>query len=159
MARVARALAESGIDPSTLELEITESVLLREGEYLQQTLDGLKELGVSLAIDDFGTGYSSLSYLKRLSAHRLKIDKSFIWALGTDVADQSIVRAVISLAHALGMEVTAEGVETADQLDYLNQISCDEGQGYFFAHPLPVGLLNELLGGAVGDSTPGKQAA
>ncbi|HEY3268781.1 MAG TPA: EAL domain-containing protein [Armatimonadota bacterium] len=133
---VARVLRSTGISPQALTLEITESVIMEEAESTIATLTALKHLGVRLAIDDFGTGYSSLSYLKRFPMDFVKIDRSFIDGLGANADDTVIVSATISLSHALGLSVIAEGAETADQVDHLTRIGCDLAQGFFFARPL-----------------------
>ncbi len=135
---VERALRESRLDASCLSLDVTESVYVQalEGNPAT-TLERLRALGVKVSIDDFGVGYSSLSYLKRLPADALKIDKSFIKGLGEDVEDTAIVRMVIELAHTLGMEVIAEGVESWGQAALLEEMGCDMGQGYHFSKPLP----------------------
>jgi EAL domain-containing protein (putative c-di-GMP-specific phosphodiesterase class I) len=139
-----------------LELEITESILLDEGETSAAALRALRELGVRLVLDDFGTGYSSLSYLRRLPLDAIKIDRSFIDGLDSDDANLPIVQAVIALAHGLGIEVVAEGIETAGQLARLRELVCDRGQGYFYAQPQPPELLAGLLAGgfAPGHSAP-----
>jgi diguanylate cyclase (GGDEF)-like protein/PAS domain S-box-containing protein len=142
---VAGILAETGLDPSSLELEITESVLMDESEAGIRALRALREIGVRLVLDDFGTGYSSLSYLKHLPLDTIKIDRSFVVELTGDDANLPIVHAVISLAHGLGIEVVAEGIETAEQLGWLRQLACDRGQGFYFARPLPAERLTELL--------------
>jgi PAS domain S-box-containing protein len=142
---VAEALARSGIAPASLRLEITENAVLGHDEAAIRTLIALRRLGVQLALDDFGTGYSSLTYLRRLPVDTLKIDQSFVQELGTNATSEAIVRAVIALAHALGMNVTAEGFETATQLARLRDAYCDHGQGYYFSKPLPVGQMDELL--------------
>jgi EAL domain-containing protein (putative c-di-GMP-specific phosphodiesterase class I) len=131
------AIAAAGIDPSQLSFEITESVLMDDVERSAQVLRSLKDIGVGLAIDDFGTGYSSLSYLERFPVDALKIDRSFISRLGSEAADTAIVSAVTALGHALGLMVTAEGVETAEQLAILADFECDAAQGYLFARPIP----------------------
>ncbi|MGH9283044.1 MAG: EAL domain-containing protein, partial [Acidimicrobiales bacterium] len=136
---VADALARAGIPPRSLSLEITESVLMEEAEATTETLRALKQLGVCLSIDDFGTGYSSLSYLKRFPVDVVKIDRSFVGGLGVDPEDHVIVSAVVSLAHALGLEVVAEGVETALQLQELRRLGCDAAQGYLIGRPRAVG--------------------
>ncbi len=134
---VVQALRESGLHPSNLQIEITESVVMEDAESTVKKLRQLKSLGVRLAVDDFGTGYSSLSYLRRLPVDMLKIDRSFIHGLGSDPADAAIVQAVITLAKTLGMQVTAEGVENAVQMAQLQALGCDLGQGYYFGEPQP----------------------
>jgi diguanylate cyclase (GGDEF)-like protein len=130
-----------------LELEITESVLLAEGEEIVTALLAIRELGVGLVLDDFGTGYSSLSYLRRLPLDTIKIDRSFVAGLDDDNSNLPIVEAVIALAHALGMEVVAEGIETVAQLTRLRGLACDRGQGYYYARPQPPEALTALLAG------------
>jgi EAL domain-containing protein (putative c-di-GMP-specific phosphodiesterase class I) len=137
---VARVLVETGIDPSSLILEITESVLM-EAAASTTTLQRLKGLGVGLAIDDFGTGYSSLSYLKRFPVDSLKVDRSFIEGLGRDAEDTAIVAAVINLAHTLGLGAVAEGVETGEQLSTLKDLGCEVAQGYHLGRPVPAELV------------------
>jgi len=134
---VLAALQESGIDPALLELELTESILIKDTDSVLATVRQLKALGVKLSIDDFGTGYSSLSYLKRLNVDKLKIDQSFIRNLASDPEDEAIVRAVIQMAHSLNLRTVAEGVETEQVLGLLRSHGCDEAQGYHFARPLP----------------------
>jgi diguanylate cyclase (GGDEF)-like protein len=129
------ALAESGFDPTLLTLEITESATLHETEATIRRLAELKALGVRLAIDDFGTGYSSLSYLRRFPVDQLKIDRSFVAGLGVDDQNTAIVTSVISLAHALGLEAVAEGVETMEQLEALTVLGCDLAQGFNWRRP------------------------
>jgi diguanylate cyclase (GGDEF)-like protein/PAS domain S-box-containing protein len=131
--------------PKWFELELTESLLLANIEQVVHKLQHLKQLGISIAIDDFGTGYSSLSYLKRLPVDKLKIDKSFIRELVTDQKDAAITRAIIALAHQLGLKVIAEGVETISQATLLHKSLCDELQGYFYSKPLPVDKLEIFL--------------
>ena len=109
------------------------------------TLHRLKDLGVCLAIDDFGTGYSSLSYLKRFPIDRLKIDRSFITHVTTNTEDASVTQAIIAVAHSLGLSVTAEGVESADQLAFLNENKCEEVQGYYFSKPVSANDIKRLL--------------
>ena len=134
---IKRILEEHQLDPALIELEITESSLMVNTEEAVRTLEYLSSLGVSISIDDFGTGYSSLSYLKRFPLDSLKIDRSFIRDVTTDGDDATITRAVISMAHSLGLKVIAEGVETERQLAFLTEYGCDQIQGYFFSRPLP----------------------
>ncbi|MFN8040463.1 MAG: PAS domain S-box protein [Acidimicrobiales bacterium] len=134
---VQRALETSGLAADRLHLEITESELMDDVEGSQATLEQLRSLGVHLAVDDFGTGYSSLSYLKRFPVDRLKVDRSFVDGLGTDPEDTAIVTAIVRLAHSLGLEATAEGVETEAQRTALADLGCDRAQGYLLATPLP----------------------
>ena len=142
---VGRTLREVALDPAGLALEITEGVLMDAAPGTLATLWQLKGLGVGLAVDDFGTGYSSLAYLKRFPVDTLKLDKAFIDGLGQDGDDTAIVEAVTSLAHALGLAVVAEGVETADQAASLHRLGCDLAQGYHFARPLTAAALAALL--------------
>lgn len=134
---VVRALTGSGIEPGMLELELTESILIRDTDNVLATVQRLKQMGIKLSIDDFGTGYSSLSYLKRFRVDKLKIDQSFIRDLASDAEDAAIVRAVIQMARSLGLLTIAEGVETQRVLELLRLYHCDEVQGYFIARPMP----------------------
>ena len=144
---VRRVLDQHGADPRYIELELTESLLMVNTEEAVRTLEYLKSLGLRLSIDDFGTGYSSLSYLKRFPIDALKIDRSFIDEITTDVGDATITRAVIGMAHNLGLKVVAEGVETEEQISFLSANGCDEAQGYYFARPRPAGEITEWLRG------------
>lgn len=142
---VDRALKATGADPSWLCLEITESVLMDDVDATIGAVKRLKGLGVDLAIDDFGTGYSSLGYLKRFPVDLVKVDRSFVDGLGSDPEDSAIVAAVVSLGHALGLRVVAEGVETEQQLSELVALECDLAQGYFFAPPQPAVDIEDLV--------------
>ncbi len=136
---VARVVRETGLDGSSLELELTESMMLHNAEHFIGKLHQLKALGVTLSIDDFGTGYSSLSYLKQFPIDRLKIDQSFIRDSASNGHDAAITRSVIELGHSLDFKVIAEGVETRDQLSFLRASSCDEIQGFYVSEPVPAG--------------------
>ena len=137
--RIATILKETGLPPACLELELTESILMREVSEAMQILDGLKNLGLSIAVDDFGTGYSSLNYLKQFPIDVLKIDRTFVDGLPSGEQDAQIARAIIAMAHSLNLAVIAEGVETHEQLDFLREHGCDEVQGYLFGRPMPAG--------------------
>lgn len=143
---VADALRHTGLPAHRLELEITENVMLNDVEGALQTMNALKELGVRLNIDDFGTGYSSLGYLRTYPFDSIKIDKRFVQSLGTSSSDRSVVQAIINLGNAMGMTVTAEGVETAEQLALLNDDQCHEVQGYLLSRPVENQVLLALLG-------------
>jgi diguanylate cyclase (GGDEF)-like protein/PAS domain S-box-containing protein len=134
--RLSEILADHDISASQIELELTESMLMANAEHSVKTLNELKSIGVTLTIDDFGTGYSSLSYLKRLPIDSLKIDKEFVGDITTDPDDEAITSTIITMAHSLGLNVVAEGVETAEQLEYLREQRCDEIQGYWLAMPM-----------------------
>lgn len=143
---IREVLTETGLQPSDLELEVTESFLMGDIRRSVKTLEELRELGVILALDDFGTGYSSLNYLKRFPVHILKIDRSFIQDVTSNPDSAAVADAIIALAKTLHLEITAEGIETKDQRDYLQMRGCDEGQGYYFSKPVPAeniaGLIN-----------------
>lgn len=138
-------LAETQLDGNCLKLEITESMLIEITESATATFSNIRDRKVQLSIDDFGTGYSSLSYLNRFPINTLKIDRSFVSQMGSDNQDLSIIRAIITLAHTLGMDVIAEGVETAEQRDQLSLLKCEFGQGYFFSQPLDAKSVEALL--------------
>lgn len=143
---VGQALKESGIDPGMLELELTESILIRDTDNVLATVKNLKRMGVRLSIDDFGTGYSSLSYLKRFEVDKLKIDRSFVRDLVTDSEDAAIVLAIIQMARSLGLKTIAEGVETEAVLEMLRAYGCDEAQGYYCGRPMPADEFCRFLG-------------
>jgi diguanylate cyclase (GGDEF)-like protein/PAS domain S-box-containing protein len=146
---VAGILADTGLSPKCLYLELTETVLIGDAERAVEILRQLQTLGVGLKIDDFGTGYSSLSYLQRFPFDKVKIDRSFIANLETEDG-ATIVKAVIGLAHNLGMKVIAEGVETARQVDILEELGCVHGQGYYFSRPVPHNVAEVMLAGSAG---------
>jgi diguanylate cyclase (GGDEF)-like protein len=134
--RIERCLAQSGLEPTALELEITERLLMSDSETVLPMLSALNAMGVRISVDDFGTGYSSLSYLKRFPLHNLKIDRSFVAGLPDHRDSIAITQAVVAMAHSLGMNVTAEGVETAEQAAFLRAIDCDKQQGYLYSRPV-----------------------
>jgi diguanylate cyclase (GGDEF)-like protein/PAS domain S-box-containing protein len=142
---ILRVLDETGLPPDLLELELTESMLINDNNRVLHTLDVLKDIGVRLAVDDFGTGYSSLSYLKGFPLDYLKVDRSFVTDIPGDQNDKALVKAIIGIAHNLGLKVIAEGIETRDQLDFMLTQDCDEIQGFYFSKPLPVDGITELL--------------
>jgi len=143
---VLAALQDAHLAPGLLTLEITESVIMSDAEKAVRVLDRLRDVGVSVSVDDFGTGYSSLSYLKRLAIDSVKIDRSFVRGLPADTEDAAIVTAVQNMAHALGLRVIAEGVETSEQFDFLAEQECDEVQGFLFARPMPALEFREYMG-------------
>jgi EAL domain-containing protein (putative c-di-GMP-specific phosphodiesterase class I) len=138
-------LKETNLDPRWLELELTESSIMKEPEQAIEKLHELKLMGIRVAIDDFGTGYSSLNYLKRFPIDTLKIDKTFVSDVCKDPHDTAIVRAIITLGHALDLTVIAEGVETQEQLQYLMSLGCDVVQGFLFSKSLTASAFEELL--------------
>ncbi|HBM35453.1 MAG TPA: GGDEF domain-containing protein [Sulfuricurvum sp.] len=142
---VTKILEEFGLPSEYLELELTEAVTMHDPKSAFAVMDNLHERGIRMSIDDFGTGYSSLSYLKKFKVYKLKIDQSFIRDITTDSEDKAIVNAIISMAHSLGLQVIAEGVETIEQLDYLREEGCDEIQGYYFSKPLSAESFNTFI--------------
>ncbi len=145
---VAQALAESGLDPALLELELTESIMISSTEQVLGAVQRLKALGVRLSIDDFGTGYSSLSYLKRFAVDKLKIDRSFVRDLGADAEGEAIVRAIVQMAHSLGLLTVAEGVEDEGAAAHLRAYGCDHAQGFLYARPMPAVQVAAFLAAA-----------
>ncbi len=145
VAAVSQILNDMSLAPSLLELEVTEGMLMDDNAQMTRRLQQLRSLGVGLSIDDFGTGYSSLAYLKRFPADKLKIDQSFIRDISQDGSDAAIARTVIHLAHSLNMQVTAEGVETPEQLEFLRSHNCDYVQGYLLCRPMPATLFAQWL--------------
>ena len=173
---VGRVLKETGLEPHSLELELTEGALVRNVAATANTLRDLNGMGVKIAIDDFGIGYSSLSYLRHFPINKLKIDKTFVDSITTDPNNEAISRAIITLAHSLRITVVAEGVETAEQLEMLRAMGCDEAQGYLISRPVSADDLTRLLaenaghgqlrndlgipvGSESGDGVPGSAAA
>ena len=142
---IERILAESGVAPNRLELELTESVVMQDAFKANNILSRLSQIGIALAIDDFGTGYSSLSYLKRFEVDRLKIDQSFVRDMTNNCDDAEIAHAIINLGHTLGLEIVSEGVETREQLELLKSQGCDTIQGYFISRPIPASEIPAFL--------------
>jgi len=142
---VAEVLAETGLDPRCLELEITENLLVDDGPETLAIMQSLSAMGVRLSIDDFGTGYSSLSILKRYPFDTLKIDKAFVYNVTEDVENGALTKAIIAMAHGLGLKVTAEGVETQEQLSFMEGHACDSIQGYYFGRPMGCGAFTDVL--------------
>ena len=151
---VSQALAQSGLEPPLLELELTENVVMRDIEESVRQMERLRALGVSISIDDFGTGYSSLSYLRRLPIDTLKIDQSFLQDLGNESNTVPLVQAIVTLAHGLGLTVVAEGVENRRQFEVLRSVGCDKFQGYLLGEPLPAEAAGRLLAKAGLPSLP-----
>ena len=154
------ALANSGLDPTRLEIEITETVLLENKETTLDVLHQLRALGVRIAMDDFGTGYSSLTYLQCFPFDKIKIDRSFVKDIADNTGSLNIVRAVAALANGMGMTATAEGVETREQLDRIKSEGCTEMQGFLFSQPLPAHEIERLfLSGREAQKPPGRIVA
>ena len=146
--RIVDLLAEIGLDPRCLKLEITESAIMDDPESASQMLDRSAHLGVQVGLDDFGTGYSSLSYLHRFPIDTLKIDRSFVCQMDDAEKNRQIVQSIVGLAHNLSMDVVAEGVETADQERQLTALGCEYGQGYFYSRPVDSVAATRLLADA-----------
>jgi diguanylate cyclase (GGDEF)-like protein len=142
---VGQILADTHLHPGYLELEVTESALMTHMQHSIKMLEQLRKLGIVLALDDFGTGYSSLNYLKQFPVNMLKIDRSFVQDVTSNPDSAAVANAIIALAKSLRLKLTAEGIETQEQLDYLKQQGCDEGQGFYFARPIPAPACTELL--------------
>ncbi|BCW49709.1 EAL domain-containing protein [Arthrobacter sp. StoSoilB13] len=142
---VREALTSAGLDPSLLVLELTESAVIQGNDLDRYTLNSLRRLGVEMEIDDFGTGYSSIDYLRRLPVHAVKVDRTLLSALGSDPAQPALLAAVLQLIRACGLGAVWEGIETAEQADFLLSIGCTSGQGYYFSRPLPEAQLTEQL--------------
>jgi EAL domain-containing protein (putative c-di-GMP-specific phosphodiesterase class I) len=143
--QIGEILKQTGTDPATVDLEITENIAMADADRSGQVLAELKGLGVHLSIDDFGTGYSSLSRLRRFPVDALKIDRTFIGSMSQDEETREIVRVIIMLAHTIGLKVVAEGVETEEQLQQLKQLNCELAQGYFFSKPADPATIQEFL--------------
>jgi EAL domain-containing protein (putative c-di-GMP-specific phosphodiesterase class I) len=156
--KIQKALGEFHVDPRLLELEFTESTAMVEVEKTVETVRKLKEMGIGIIIDDFGSGYSSMSWLKHLEARAIKIDRFFIQNIARDRNDAAIVRAIVAMAHSMGMQVIAEGIETQEQLDAIRRLKredaadlrCDGVQGYLFSRPVPPEEAAALLGATFG---------
>ena len=145
VATVQATMQRHSINPMLLKLELTESMLLEKIEDTIATMTTLKEIGVRFSLDDFGTGYSSLQYLKRLPLNQLKIDQSFVRDLATDSSDRAIVRTIVAMAHSLNLDVIAEGVETEEQRQLIQDCGCKLYQGYLFSKPVPIEQFEALL--------------
>ena len=142
---VQKVLQQTGCPAFALELEITEGFIMRHPEQSIAMLQQIQALGVALSVDDFGTGHSSLNYLKRLPINRLKIDRSFVWDIGENVNGETLTKAIIALGHSLNLQITAEGIETDKQRSFLEELNCNEAQGYLFSKPLPAKEITTLL--------------
>ena len=156
--RVSQALLDAGILPRQLTLELTENILMTQIEHALPLLDQLRALGVGLSVDDFGTGYSSLGHLATLPIDSLKVDRSFVRALGVDSKEaavvRAVVRAVVQLGTSLGKVVVAEGIETESQLSQLRDMGCVQGQGYWLSRPLTAQEVERMLGDLTHPQTP-----
>ena len=142
---VERILGETGLDPTRLDLEVTEGLLIKDADGALATLQCLKTLGVRISMDDFGTGYSSLSYFRMFPFDKVKIDRSFVHDMVGNSQAQAIIRSVIGLGHGLGVPVVAEGVETPEQLEALRAEGCDQVQGYLISRPNPIGHFEGIV--------------
>jgi len=158
LATIRQALLDADLDPSYLEVELTESAVMTNPEESVSILEQLSKMGVLVSVDDFGTGYSSMSYLRRFPIDKLKIDRGFISEIMTRPDDASIVRAIVSLAHSLRLKVVAEGVETPDQLNFLKTLGCDQYQGFHFSTPVSAADFEELLRRQRDDEPAGEES-
>ena len=158
LATIRQALLDADLDPSYLEVELTESAVMTNPEESVSIMEQLSKMGVLVSVDDFGTGYSSMSYLRRFPIDKLKIDRGFISEIMTRPDDASIVRAIVSLAHSLRLKVVAEGVETPDQLDFLKTLGCDQYQGFHFSTPVSAADFEELLRRQRDDEPAGEES-
>jgi predicted signal transduction protein with EAL and GGDEF domain len=158
LADIGAALEESGLKPELLELELTESMVMRSPDRALEVLEAVKRMGVRLAIDDFGVGYSSLTHLKRFPIDTLKVDRSFIRDIPQDSEDKAITEAIIAMGKSLNLTVVAEGVETLEQQSFLREHECDEMQGFYFSKPIPGDRFAELLRRATDPAQPAPQA-
>jgi len=136
---------DTGVSPKHLELEITETSIMNDPQRVIRTLNQIRQLGAHFAIDDFGTGYSSFTYLTKLPVSCIKIDKSFVQTIETDRDNSVVVKSIIDLGHNLGLNVVAEGVETANSKNLLRAFHCDEGQGFYFCRPIPADAMTKFL--------------
>lgn len=152
-----RAIAESGIDPTSVKLELTESLLVQDPDQAAAALSRLKDTGVMLAIDDFGTGYSSLSYLHRFPFDTLKIDRAFVSRMSHDESARMLVESIVDMAHRLNMDTIAEGIELEDELEMLGDMGCTAAQGFLLARPVSAGgMMRRVTGGGI---EPARQTA
>ena len=142
---MADALRESRLDPSDIEIEITETAILKDDEDTARMLRDLRSMGFRIALDDFGTGYSSMSYIRSFPLDVIKLDRCFVCEVASDPAAAGIANAVVMMAHSLGLTVVAEGIETKEQLQFLRERGCDEGQGYLFSRPVPASEWPALM--------------
>jgi EAL domain-containing protein (putative c-di-GMP-specific phosphodiesterase class I) len=156
--RVSAALRASGLDAQLLELELTESTLIEDLDRSASLLKELKALGVAIAVDDFGTWYSNLAYLRRFPLDVLKLDRSFLVQQDEGISNVAFIKAFVDMAHALGLSVVAEGVESAEVLEFLCRTACDEGQGYLFAEPMPVDAVEAYLSAWLAGALPAPAA-
>src|SRR5271154_4263584 len=148
---VERALADSGLDPGALTIELTETMLMRNVENTARRLTAIKQLGVRIAIDDFGTGYSSLAHLQRVPVDALKIDRSFISGLAHNAEGETLIRTLVQLGKSLSIETFAEGIERQQELSVLRDEDCDSGQGFLFARPLDVAATEAFFNDVSGE--------